>query len=153
MNRKNKRIVSLLIAAIMMMSLSGMALAYEDEDIVVADPVEMPALPSACGDVCEDHGHESVEFVGIQPANWPWTDCTNILGHSWGTWKYYGSTYTYTATTHTEHAAYTRPCTRTNCNMIDGEIRQLPSANHRWTPLYSGGVIVKHMCTVCGVTQ
>ena len=54
MNRKKLRIVSLLIAAIKMMSLSGMALAYEDEDVVV-DPIGIPELPLACGDGCADH--------------------------------------------------------------------------------------------------
>ena len=54
MKNKKLRIVSLLIAAIMMMSLSGMALAYEDEEIadniieMVVTP-EMPALPPVYG--------------------------------------------------------------------------------------------------------
>ena len=80
MNRKKLRIVSLLIAAIMMMSLSGMAFAYEEEDVVV-DPIGMPALPPECGVECADHSHDSDGLVGIEPAN-----ILCIFGHKWVFW-------------------------------------------------------------------
>ncbi|MCL2719627.1 MAG: hypothetical protein FWE14_12710 [Lachnospiraceae bacterium] len=25
-------------------------------------------------------------YTIISPSNWPWTDCSNVLGHSWGEW-------------------------------------------------------------------
>jgi len=152
MKTKKLRIVSLLIAAIMMMSLSGMAFAYEDEDIVV-NPIEMPALPPACGEECADHSHDSDGFVGIEPAN---ILCT--FGHSWSGWNWGINQNTMrwqivgTAAIcmrHVVDALYWRECTR--CNRVEtrpDSIVVLATVNqHNWDTPLSNGLV---RCRDCG---
>jgi len=139
MNRKNKRIVSLLIAAIMMMSLSGMAFAYEDEDVVV-NPIGIPELPSACGDGCADHGHESVEFVGIEPAN----TCSSYSQHLFTGWSvtqaaiFAPETYCSMAVRYRHY----RNCTK--CSLTE-EFFEFVGTLHRFVT--SGNITV---CNLCG---
>jgi len=59
-------------------------------------------------------------------SGWPWTDCSNVLGHSWsawGTWRSTGPTNHSRFCTESNYptcfvpSERTRWCTRTNCNM------------------------------------
>jgi len=79
MKTKKLRIVSLLIAAIMMMSLSGMALAYEDDIVDVVD-MEMPVIDEH---VFDEHG-DIEDFVGVEPTSGPSPLCAILGSCSYG---------------------------------------------------------------------
>lgn len=64
------------------------------------------------------------QCASVSPMSWPWTDCSNILGHSWGSWGFWTETYR----NHQPTAEYClvlvqrkRHCQRTYCNATDIE--------------------------------
>lgn len=65
--------------------------------------------------------------TSVSPMAWPWTDCSNILGHDWGDW----SAWKETARIHNGHSGSGycnakverfRVCQRTHCNSTDSEV-------------------------------
>lgn len=64
--------------------------------------------------------------TSVSPMSWPWTDCSNILGHDWTSW----SSWVETRRIHNGHSGEgycvgqierSRSCKRTYCNAIESE--------------------------------
>jgi len=62
-------------------------------------------------------------YISVSPMSWPWTDCSNILGHDWSVW-------TETKRIHNGHSGdgyctaavdRFRCCQRTHCGAVEHE--------------------------------
>ena len=64
----------------------------------------------------------SNESIGTR--SWPWTDCSNILGHDWGSWSAWeetGERVHYYTSLCIAHIRRIRFCQRTHCNAYEVE--------------------------------
>lgn len=64
-----------------------------------------------------------VEFMPISPQSWPWTDCSNLFGHSWGGWTnwYFTGGGVHGSVSCTRGIRRDRTCSRTYCNAQESE--------------------------------
>jgi hypothetical protein len=80
----------------------------------------------------------------ITTMDWPWTDCSNILGHDWGPWVSY-----YWEVTHPNPYCFKvtfyedRVCNRTFCGKKEYRTSPQAGVNHTWK--------FSHFTTVNGV--
>jgi hypothetical protein len=74
----------------------------------------------------------TLDFDGdqmVSPCSWPWTDCSNILGHDWGDWSLweeYGERFHHPGGTCVAQIRRIRFCHRTYCEAYEIE------EDHMW---------------------
>jgi hypothetical protein len=148
MKRKilKKRLAAILMALVMSFMLMPMVALAEEAEIIEGVHIH--------GDAC-DHGivdsdlsiaELSVGDVGVAPMNWSWTDCSNILGHSWLILDYSviwaatpsGRCYGQKELRYSE-------CQRTNCTkwMVEEKLSPGPTHSYTVTTVWENGVAWK----------
>lgn len=113
-----------------------------------------------------EHEHEHEDFdcsvtgeIPITPADWPWTDCSNILGHDWGSWVEQSRSTSHPDYCQGFYLAVTskRTCGRTNCGKTE-TITQYGVNNrlHQWSyvsqTVINGRPYNNYRCS-CGATS
>lgn len=139
MKKKNTRIVSLVIAVLMVFSISGVALAIEDisaaED-VIANPIEIAEHIHV--EECAEHNNVSDELTGIQSAS--------MCLHRFTDWVYQGAPIIINQQTYCNmfpRPWWTRDCMNCGLREYDYDWSQGIYHNFVWTAYGT-------FCSLCG---
>ncbi|MCL2718002.1 MAG: hypothetical protein FWE14_04400 [Lachnospiraceae bacterium] len=134
---KNKKLLQIILLIVCLVLIHPMTIFaeteihfHDDSCLNTYDIDELLALLNAGTikpvNIISNSISEAAEaYIPISPSNWPWTECSNVLGHSWSQWQAWKE-----VNSRIHHPRETqcfanfrrlRYCTRTNCGKYDYE--------------------------------